>query len=460
MRADETGSTGWTYDSHGRVTAKTQTIGAIARKTAYGYDASGRLARITYPSGKAVAVSYDSAGQIAQLALGATPILKNIQYSPFGPASAWIWGNGQTYQRAFDQDGRLTRYPLGARSRDLAYDQASRIVDYADSDPANSQHFDYDAIDRLTSAAINPKAAFGAGQTLETFGYDSNGNRVLETVKTATTLQYAYAYDTGGNRLAKVTPTGQAAFNYSYDAAGNTLSDGVNAFAYNDRGRLSQVNHGGVTTQYAINGLGQRVKKTTPSAATLFVYDEAGHLLGEYAANGAAIREIVYLGDLPVAVLAGSAVSYVHADHLNAPRALVDAAGKTVWRWDAEPFGVDAADEDPDKNGVKVTFNLRFPGQYYDAETGRHYNYYRDYDPKLGRYLQSDPIGLEGGANIYTYVNNDPLNYLDSTGLVEDKIDGSRVQIHKNDADKWPSDPHGHIYDKNQVVDISPFKML
>jgi RHS repeat-associated protein len=89
-----------------------------------------------------------------------------------------------------------------------------------------------------------------------------------------------------------------------------------------------------------------------------------------------------------------------------------------VWRWDqAEPFGNNPADEDPDANSVAFDLPLRLPGQRYDAETGLHYNYFRDFDPNLGIYKQSDLIGLRGGLNTYAYVNGDPLSWTDPFGL-------------------------------------------
>ena len=103
---------------------------------------------------------------------------------------------------------------------------------------------------------------------------------------------------------------------------------------------------------------------------------------------------------------------FVHADHLGTPQALTDASGAVVWRADYDPFG--RATVDPSST---VEFNVRFPGQYFDAETGLHYNYYRDYDPDTGRYLQPDPIGLKGGVNTYTYADNNPLRFVDPLGL-------------------------------------------
>ncbi|MDA8093409.1 MAG: RHS repeat-associated core domain-containing protein, partial [Betaproteobacteria bacterium] len=98
--------------------------------------------------------------------------------------------------------------------------------------------------------------------------------------------------------------------------------------------------------------------------------------------------------------------------------------------------------------------NLRFPGQYYDAETGLSYNLNRSYDPTVGRYLEPDPLGLAAGTNLYSYVNANPLNYVDPLGLASIKIGGKKITVHNADVDPWPSNPHGHIYDENQLLDI------
>jgi RHS repeat-associated protein len=109
-------------------------------------------------------------------------------------------------------------------------------------------------------------------------------------------------------------------------------------------------------------------------------------------------------------------VYYVHTDHLDTPRALLDTAGNLRWTWLAEPFGNTAPNANPAGLGA-VTMNLRHPGQYADAESGLFYNYFRDYDPSLGRYTQSDPIGLAGGINTYAYVEGNPVSYVDPDGL-------------------------------------------
>jgi RHS repeat-associated protein len=112
-------------------------------------------------------------------------------------------------------------------------------------------------------------------------------------------------------------------------------------------------------------------------------------------------------------------VYYIHSDHLDTPREITNEQNQTVWKNPplTEPFGSTPVDDDPDGDGQAFTFNLRFPGQYYDQETGTHYNYYRDnYLPDFGRYGQSDPIGLEGGINTYGYANSNPLSFIDPTG--------------------------------------------
>jgi len=112
-------------------------------------------------------------------------------------------------------------------------------------------------------------------------------------------------------------------------------------------------------------------------------------------------------------------VYFIHTDHLNTPRLVADATGTTVWRWDqAEPFGNNPADEDPNANSVAFDLPLRLPGQHFDKETGLAYNMARDYASETGRYIQSDPIGLAGGVNTYAYVRSNPLSYSDPLGLI------------------------------------------
>jgi len=171
--------------------------------------------------------------------------------------------------------------------------------------------------------------------------------------------------------------------------------------------------------------MGERVCKSTSGTScvssasrTEYVYDEDGHLIGEYAQILADQTEILWLNDAPIAVLkrrggsanggptgggtatpwagtiaGGSEVLYVQLDHLDSPRVVVNAQNQPVWRWDSSPFGDTDANEQPSAAVAGFTLNLRFPGQQFDRETGAYYNYFRDYEAGSGRYVQSDPIG-------------------------------------------------------------------
>ena len=161
---------------------------------------------------------------------------------------------------------------------------------------------------------------------------------------------------------------------------------------------------------YRYNALGERVRKLGTSV-TYYHYDLEGRLLAETDAGGQTRAEYLYLGNAPLALSRSGQLYYYHNDHLGTPQKLTDGAGQVVWSASYRAFGEASI-------GVEyVTQNLRFPGQYYDEESGLHYNYFRYYDPSLGRYIQSDPIGLQGGLNTYTYVLNNPLKFIDPTGL-------------------------------------------
>ena len=129
-------------------------------------------------------------------------------------------------------------------------------------------------------------------------------------------------------------------------------------------------------------------------------------------------------------------VLYLHSDHLDTPRLATNASQTVVWKLPPhEPFGTAQAQQDPDQDGIATDIPLRFAGQVFDADTGLHYNYFRDYDPWTGRYIQSDPIGLEGGLNTYGYVLNNPINLIDPLGLAPPQNIPPCVDVAQNIAE-------------------------
>jgi len=427
--SDLSGTTNWTYDRHGRALSRQQIMGAVSKAVAYTYDAAGRMQSLTLPSGNIVNYGYDINGKIEAVTLnGSTTILSNALYAAMGATRGWTWGNATFAVREYDIDGNLTDLD-SAGLKTYSYDDAFRIVAIADAgNTALSRNYGYDLLDRLTGAN-------GGGST-QSWSYDASGNRLTQGGSQPST----YAISASSNRLAAIT--GSLTRSYSYDAAGNVTSDGTTQFVYNDAGRLVSATRGSVTAAYAVNALGQRVRKTVGSASTYFVYDEAGHLIGEYDNAGNLIQETVWYYDIPVAVLkpsgSGVGVFYIHTDHLDTPRRVSRPADNAVvWSWNADPFGVGAANEDPDGDAQLFMYALRFPGQYHDAETGLHYNYFRDYDPAAGRYAQSDPIGLDGGINTYVYAEDAPILFFDPDGLRCTARQLIVFQLAVNVACKW-----------------------
>jgi RHS repeat-associated protein len=408
---DPSGGTAYRYDAQGNL-AQTQTqIGTVVGTVAYSSNSSGQLERITYPSGTMISYLRNATGQISSVQINGATLLDQIVWSGNMGVQSWRWSNGQLWARVAANTGLLAGQTLADGSRTYTYDAASNLRQITDvNTPQRSQQYSYDVMDRLNLVVSN--------STSFNYYYDFNGNRTDQAIGAATTN---YKHDTQSNRLLSTTGANQAT--YTYDAAGNRANDNGWVLTYNNAGRLIKSSKGMVAVSYSYNALGQRVKKVAPSGTSLFVYDQQSHLIGEYQADGKPVQETVWLGDLPIAVIspsaAGSSINYIWADHLGTPRQISDPAnGKIIWRWDGEAFGNSLADEDPSNTGKKFSYNLRFPGQYFDKETGKHYNYYRDYDPATGRYIQSDPIGLAGGINTYGYVEGNPIKYTDPSGKI------------------------------------------
>ncbi len=504
--------------SYGNVASKTQSSGGVTLTTNYAYDAVGRLASVTYPSGLVITPSYlvsyygnpTQRGQITAIDSSRGPIASAIEYLPFGGApNLWTFANNERLGRGYTPDGRLVSYFSYSKAtyvysdmNYLAYDYAGRLTGITNTvQPATNRAYGYDALNRLS--AFNPVSG-----SAEAWTYDANGNRESETLGGTTK---DYVVDPASNILRAID-----AATLSYDAAGNTLNDGTHTYQYDQRNRLTVIDAGTQNElRYVMNALGQRVAKlgiqpaqpgdanhdgrvsredvyllndqllqrrnapgnpdcnndgavntkdtlcinnvsqtstiNYASTKTNYAYDEAGHLIGEYDASGGLIQETVWLGDIPVATLNRRGVFYIHADHLNTPRIITDKNQKVVWTWNSDPFGSTAANEDPDSDGEKFVYNLRFPGQVYDQESGLHYNYFRTYNPATGRYVQSDPIGLLGGLNTFGYVGQNPFKWVDPAGLARKWV--KLGEGYSGAIDTFPVNGESgfeiHVYDSN-----------
>ncbi len=425
MRTDGTELT-YCYDRWGQVVRKVQTVGTRSFTLRYAYTSSGQVRTITYPDNAIVDYVRNTLNQVTEVGVKPagglrTVLLNNAAYEPFGPATGWTYGNGRSLARTYDQDYRaktILDSAAGGLSLSYGYNEVGELTQLKDGlQSAALAQYDYDTLGRLKVTRDGL-----TGTPLETYGYDATGNRSSLLHGGITTN---YTYPTTSHRLSDVGGVGRG-----YDAVGNTTSIGGTAreFVYNANDRMSQVKQAGVVkASYRYNAKGERVSRADNATGAITgytLYDEAGHWLGDYDANGATKQQAIWLGDAPVGLVVGAGVAqtlgYVQPDHLGTPRAVIDPSRNlAVWTWDAkgEAFGNNPPNQDPDQDGTAFVFDMRFPGQRFDAGSGLIYNYFRDYDPSIGRFLQSDPIGLAGGSNIYAYAESSPVKLIDPDGL-------------------------------------------
>jgi RHS repeat-associated protein len=406
---DPSGTTWDDYDTIGRLKMETKQINNITYRTEYSYDPiNGNLLTVTYPSGRVLTYTYNGQNKVKSVTdtyLGETRplVISDISYWPFGDINTLTYGN--TLQRTVAHDNRYRINSITTGSlQNLTYDHYSNenihyIID--NLNPSKTKDYTYDSLNRLKIAA----GQWGA----ITYDYDDVGNRTYETTDTGNTT---YNYPANTNRLSSAT--GEKNLNLSYDNNGNTTLENNRQYIYNYNQRLIRVTENGITgSEYVYNGNGQRVKKwvSNGNQCTIFHYDQNGLLIAESTGTGTITAEYVYLNGQPLAKIENNNVYYYHNDHLGAPMMMTDYSGAVVWQGEFKPFG------EPVSVTGSITNNLRFPGQYYDSETGLHQNYFRDYEPEMGRYVESDPIGLEGGLTLFAYVGNSPVNKIDPYGL-------------------------------------------
>ena len=395
----------YNYDAQGRIV---YSLGSReeAVSSSYSYRPGGQIETVYYPTNRSVTYSYDPQGRISQVATqprSGTPVTvlagNFVHGYPFASHMSFQYGNGQSFNQSRDQDYRPVTAVDGPYQKTYSHDPAGNVASLTDIGNTVLS-YSYDSSGRLTGATDTAAGSFG----ILGYSYDPNGNRLAET-RNAGTLPYVYSppnwlYQKGSDTRSKT-------------ASGNTASStAIGSFTYDGFNRLATSVTAAETTTYTYNALGQRIKKINQNGlSTVFHYGPSGELLYERDANGNT-KVYVWLEGRPLARIDNDAqIYYYHVDHLGTPQAMTDAAGTTVWKADYEPFG---------KATVKVNSvenNLRFPGQYYDRETGLHYNYFRDYEPNTGRYIESDPIGLDGGSNLYLYANAVPTMYTDPLGL-------------------------------------------
>ncbi len=322
----------------------------------------------------------------------------------------------------------------------MDYDPLMRLESIDGSDPGGNPvmtyDYDYDKMDNVTSKDTGDGA----------YAYIYDDLYRLVDVDNPVTTDEGFTYDAVGNRLSDENVPGAWTYNanneltgydetsFSYDDAGNLIQKTVAGittnYVYNTEGRLKEVRDGSgsLTASYYYDPFGRRFWKDVGGTRTYFHYSDEG-LVGEYNAAGNQLKAYGWKpgstwGTDPLFMKVGGDYYYYHNDHLGTPQKMVKGNGEVVWSAIYSSFGEAQVLADS-----VVTNNLRFAGQYYDQETGLHYNYHRYYDPSIGRYLTPDPIGLAGGLNLYSYVQNNPVNFIDPLGLAWFRPQGHKYVV-------------------------------
>jgi RHS repeat-associated protein len=400
------------YEPDGRVRSRSDLITVAGVQTTfptnYGYDSVGRPNRIGYPNGQAANYAY-SVGQPSTMTVTIGGVTSNLvtalSYEPMGPVAGWTYGNGLTRTKTYDLNRRLTNLATknGAtslQSLTYGYDANDLIKQITDGVyPGQNQAMTYDELSRVQSITN----AAGSGS----FVYDANGNRTAGGGGVTYTIASTSNQMTGTNAYGPVT--------FLYDARGNLKTYDISSYgpvtyAYDPFNRMQTVSHNGTVGTYGYNAWNERTSKVA-GGTFRYTYGENHQLLSERQEGTSLWTNYLWFDGQPIGIVRGTALSYVHTDHLGRPELATNPSRVLVWRAANSAFDRSIAKDDI--GGL----NLGFPGQYFDAETNFWYNVNRYYIPPYGRYAQADPIGLGGGINPYVYASGNPVNTIDPLGL-------------------------------------------
>lgn len=410
-----TDSVTYSYTGNGYVSALSASslAGKYSSTMSWTYTPDNQISSITYPSGNQVKYSYDAANRVSSISAVAgifdkeTTVVSGIKYQPFGPEASMLFGSGEVRSLGYDLDGRLRSIKSGAvQNLSYDYDVGNQLHRINDLSGGTSSTLDYDNVGRLANA-VSPF------ENLE-LHFDSNSNRTLEISQNTSFV--SFVPDSASNRyLYKDTPT---RYSYEYDKLGNITktadSNPIN-LSYDQFGEVSAVSIKGSlpvsqkkVTNYYYNAFGLRTLKSGSGVADQFFWGPEGYMLAE---KSLVESDYIWLNGRVIAMMKNGSIDYVHNDHLGRPE-VVTSSNKFVL-WQAHNLSFDRIVA----RNLIGGFNLGFPGQYYDAESGFYYNQNRYYDPNSGRYLESDPVGLNGGLNPYIYASGDPAGIIDFRGL-------------------------------------------
>ncbi len=395
------------YSKTGEKLSETTDYGNFSKTINYTWYKNGLKKTYKDPAGKKSGYLYNESG-----------ILTAIQI----PEHGYITLGEFNWQRP----GKMS-YP-GGTSKEFTYDSFMKLKSNKTFDPAENMveksDYTYDQSDNITEITLKSG----------TKKYEYDNLYRLARADNINLSDEEYSYDKAGNRVSsKEIPVWKYNENnelvscgstvFTCDANGNLETEVKNSkkttFVYNPQGRIKEIwegeaKTGRLTAEYKYDPFGRRLYKKTEKGIRYFLYSDEG-LAGEADESGNIVKTYLFKPDSlwgtdPVLMSQNDKIYFYHNDHLGTPQFITSKSGAVVWKAEYSSFGkANIIVED-------VENNLRFPGQYFDFETGYHYNWQRYYNPEIGRYLTPDPIGLAGGLNSYTYGHNNPINLIDPDG--------------------------------------------
>ncbi|MCP2053796.1 UNVERIFIED_ORG: RHS repeat-associated protein [Pseudomonas fluorescens] len=388
------------YDPQNRLTAEHQGWGTLR----YGYDACGQLKNLRLPDNNRLVFNHDKGGHLSTVELNGETLTSHL------------FKTGREHQRQqgqllshyhYDDQNRLHAHAVSQQQhtlyqRQYDYDTAGNLTRLLDT-RKGEHHYHYDPLTRLTRADHSQDVQ-------ERFGHDPAGNLLMQDRPGPDIV--------AGNRLMI-----QGDHHYDYDAFGNLIRQRrgkghqlVTEYRYDCQHRLIGITQpNGQTASYRYDPFGRRISKTVNDITTEFFW-QGDKLIAEHHADRH--RSYIYETDScrPLVLLEGFGPTetkpfHYQLDHLGTPQELTNPEGEIVWSAHYRAYGEIAR-----LDVRKIDNPLRFQGQYFDAESGLHYNRHRYYNPDIGRYLTPDPVKLAGGINVYQYAPN-PTGWVDPLGL-------------------------------------------
>jgi RHS repeat-associated protein len=471
------------YDAAGRRTSRSFATGGVTTGTdTLTYDAVGRVASIAAASGVATSYAYTGSLLTSENWTGATVGSVAVSYdTSFRLASQSVNG-ASTVNFGYDNDSlitsagalTLTRDPqhglatgstLGVVVTTMSFNAFGEIVTHAASAGGTSLYnvaYVRDGVGRITQKT----ETLGGVTDTYVYTYDAVGQITLVTRNGAAVE--SYAYDTNGNRINATVAGVNAAG--SYDAQDRVTSYGPTSFAHTAAGELSSKTTAGQTTTYQYDAIGNLVAVTLPGGTAIgyvvdgldrrvgkrfngtlvqgFLYGDALRPVAELDGAGALVGRFVYAGNhVPAYVIKGGVAHRIVTDHLGSVRLVVNTiTGAVAQRIDYDTFGKVVADTSP---GFQP---FGFGGGIYDSATGLVRFGARDYDANIGRWTAKDPIRFLGGdANLYRYVRNNPLNRVDPSGkALKDEI--ARAESMLDDI----TDTYDTDFERNAEAGVEP----